>query len=135
VRNPQSRQKYFDYLTHLRNKHGKDYSTQIHQQATKLAEESWSGPDNSWHNGDEDQWSNGQDQWHGNEGAGIVESDNPTDAVTMDIPLVIRMLEYAREDAQTDLELHKVAERMIALSAEGRTLTIDDYNEICGIEE
>lgn len=63
------------------------------------------------------------------------EDANPADTVTLDIPLVIRMLEYAREDAKTDLELHKVTERMIALSKKGRTLTMDDYNKICSIKE
>jgi hypothetical protein len=35
--NPTARQEYFDYMTHLRNKHGKEYSTRIHQQATSFA--------------------------------------------------------------------------------------------------
>ena len=61
----------------------------------------------------------------------IVPVDNPTDEVSIDIPLLIRLLEYAREDAQGDLDLHDVAERMIELSKEGRTLSMDDYNTIC----
>ena len=36
VNNPEKRQNYFDYLAHLRSKHGKEYSTRIHQDATKL---------------------------------------------------------------------------------------------------
>jgi hypothetical protein len=36
-RDPNARQEYFNFLTHLRNKHGKDYSTQVHQEATKLS--------------------------------------------------------------------------------------------------
>jgi hypothetical protein len=58
------------------------------------------------------------------------KSTNPTDKVTLDIPLFIRMLEYAREDAQTDMDLHDVTEKTIALSAKGRTLTMADYNKI-----
>jgi hypothetical protein len=37
LRDPNARQEYFNFLTHLRNKHGKDYSTQVHQEATKLS--------------------------------------------------------------------------------------------------
>ena len=48
------------------------------------------------------------------------------------IPLFIRMLEYAREDAQTDMDLHDVAEKMIALSITGRTLNMSDYEMIVG---
>lgn len=59
------------------------------------------------------------------------EESNPTDTVTMDVPLMIRMFEYAREDAKTDMDLHNIADRMIALSNEGRTLTMDDYETIC----
>lgn len=36
-RDPNARQEYFNFLTHLRNKHGKDYSTQVHQKATKMS--------------------------------------------------------------------------------------------------
>jgi hypothetical protein len=52
-----------------------------------------------------------------------------TDSVSMDIPLLIRMFEYAREDAKTDMELHDITERLIALSDQG-TLTMADYDKI-----
>jgi hypothetical protein len=55
---------------------------------------------------------------------------NPTDKITVDVPLFIRLLEYAREDAKTDMDLHKVTENILALSEEGNTLTMDQYNEI-----
>jgi hypothetical protein len=62
---------------------------------------------------------------------GIMESvKNPKDIVTFDIPLLIRMLEYAREDAKTDMDLHNVVERLIDMSADGKTLTMDEYNSI-----
>lgn len=57
---------------------------------------------------------------------------NPADKVTLDIPLFIRLLEYAREDAKTDMDLHNVAEQAIALSETGKTLTMAQYNEIVG---
>jgi hypothetical protein len=55
---------------------------------------------------------------------------NPTDKITVDVPLFIRLLEYAREDAKTDMDLHKVTENILALSEEGSILTMDQYNEI-----
>ena len=58
------------------------------------------------------------------------KSNNPEDKITMDVPLFIRMLEYAREDAKTDMDLHNVTEKAIALSATGKTLNMSDYNQI-----
>jgi len=55
---------------------------------------------------------------------------NPTDKITLDVPLFIRLLEYAREDAKTDMDLHNVAENIIALSGTGKTLTMAQYDEI-----
>ena len=53
---------------------------------------------------------------------------NPSDKVTLDIPLFIRLLEYAREDAKTDMDLHNVAEKAITASETGKTLTMADYD-------
>lgn len=55
---------------------------------------------------------------------------NPSDKVTVDIPLFIRLLEYAREDAKTDMDLHNVAEKAIAASETGKTLTMTDYDAL-----
>jgi hypothetical protein len=60
---------------------------------------------------------------------------NPRDIITVDVPLFIRLLEYAREDAQTDMDLHDVAEKIISLAASGKTLTMDDYSSIVGSQE
>lgn len=62
----------------------------------------------------------------------ILESQNPIDSVTLDIPLLIRLLEYAREDAKTDMDLHNVTERMIELSKSSQTLSMNDYEHIVG---
>jgi hypothetical protein len=61
-----------------------------------------------------------------------MENFNPSDKITMDVPLFIRMLEYAREDAKTDMDLHKVTENALALSETGKTLTMVQYDEIIG---
>ena len=57
-------------------------------------------------------------------------SVNPTDTVKLDVPLLIRLLEFAREDAKTDMDLHDLAEKLIAYGARGRTLTMKDYEKL-----
>ena len=60
---------------------------------------------------------------------------NPSDIVKMDVPLLIRIMEFAREDAKTDMDLHDVAEKLTALCKRGNTLTMRDYDKIVGQEE
>ena len=62
------------------------------------------------------------------------EVENPVDSVKLDIPLLIRIMEYAREDAKTDLDLHDIAERLISISRSGNTLSMRDYDRIVGKE-
>jgi len=54
------------------------------------------------------------------------DANNPQDVLKISIPLFIRLLEYSREDAKSDVDLHKVAER--AISMQSKILTTDDYN-------
>lgn len=58
------------------------------------------------------------------------QADEP-DHVQLDIPLLIRLLELAREDIKDDVTLHKVVERMITLKNQG-VLNMDHYNFIAG---
>jgi hypothetical protein len=60
---------------------------------------------------------------------------NPRDIVKLDIPLFIRLLEYAREDAKDDMDLHDIAENIIRLSETGGVLSMKDYNAIVGSTE
>lgn len=60
---------------------------------------------------------------------------NQRDTITVDVPLFIRLLEYAREDAQTDMDLHNVSENAISLALSGKTLTMIDYDSIVGSQE
>ena len=62
------------------------------------------------------------------------KSENPIDTITMDVPLFIRMMEFSREDAKSDLDLHDVAEKAISLSNNGKTLTMSDYETMFGGE-
>jgi hypothetical protein len=59
-----------------------------------------------------------------------MEQFNPSDKITLDVPLFIRLLEYARENAKTDMDLHNVAEKAISLSETGKTLTMSDYDSL-----
>lgn len=60
------------------------------------------------------------------------EEGNPTDKITMDIPLFIRMMEFAREDAKDDMILHDVTERAISLMQQNDSLSMDNYEDIIG---
>jgi hypothetical protein len=62
-------------------------------------------------------------------------SINPVDTIKVDIPLLIRLLEYAREDASGDLDLHDLAEKLVAISDRGRTLTMRDYERLVDVPE
>ena len=43
------------------------------------------------------------------------KEEDKVDTITMDIPLFLRMLEYSREDASQDMDLHDVTEKSISL--------------------
>ena len=58
------------------------------------------------------------------------DENTEADTVTMDVPLLIRMMELAREEIKDDATLHHVAKKMIDLGAEGNTLDMKHYEEI-----
>lgn len=51
------------------------------------------------------------------------------DKITFDVPLLIRLFEYMREDVKDDVDLHDVVERIVSMKDQG-TLTMDDYKSI-----
>jgi hypothetical protein len=55
------------------------------------------------------------------------------DSVTMNIPLLIRTLELAREDVKSDAELHHVVENLLKLKNK-KVLTMDDYDYIAHVK-
>jgi hypothetical protein len=65
----------------------------------------------------------------------LLEETNPEDTITVDVPLFIRLLEYAREDAKEDVDLHYLADNAIRLSAEGQVLNMNHYNDIVKQDE
>jgi hypothetical protein len=64
----------------------------------------------------------------------LEEKVDKKDTVTLDIPLLIRVLELAREDIKTDMDLHRVVEKLINIRNKGM-LTMKDYNYIAKIHE
>lgn len=59
------------------------------------------------------------------------------DYVSLDIPLFLRLLEFAREDAKTDLDLHFVTENILRIqqgknesNQAGSFLSMEDYDAI-----
>lgn len=61
--------------------------------------------------------------------------ENPTDKITLDVPLFLRMMEYAKEDAKTDMDLHDVTERAIELMKQNKLLSMKHYDRIVGGEQ
>ena len=63
------------------------------------------------------------------------KEEDKVDTITMDVPLFIRMLEYSKEDAAEDMDLHDVTEKAISLGKERGILQMEDYDEIVGAAE
>jgi len=59
----------------------------------------------------------------------VTEAVDKKDTVTFDIPLLIRVLELTREDIKSDIDLHRVVERLIQIRNKG-VLTMADYRMI-----
>ena len=60
-----------------------------------------------------------------------VPEENPADIIRIDVPLMIRLLEFAREDSQSDLDLHNLTEKLIVACAEpGKNLSMADYDSL-----
>lgn len=68
---------------------------------------------------------------------GLLEAkkEDAVDTITMDIPLFLRMLEYSREDAKQDLDLHDVTEKANSLGKEKGILSMEDYDAIVSAAE
>lgn len=64
----------------------------------------------------------------------INEIADKVDTIEMNVPLLMKLMEYAKEDAKNDEELHRIMEKIVAASKEG-TLTMDTYKEIVSEEK
>jgi hypothetical protein len=61
--------------------------------------------------------------------ADTMSDTDKKDKVTFDVPLLIRVFELVREDVKTDMDLHNLVERLLALKDQG-TLTMAHYEKI-----
>ena len=59
----------------------------------------------------------------------VTEETDQKDMVCFDIPLLIRVLEFTREEMKTDIELHNMVERLINMR-ETYPLTMTEYDSI-----
>lgn len=71
------------------------------------------------------------DDWN-EEKKQVKEAVDRKDTVTMNIPLLIRLVEWSREDAKSDMDLHKMIENVIHMRNRG-VLTMDHYEQIVKI--
>ena len=62
----------------------------------------------------------------------IREEEDPTDIIAMDVPLFLRMLEWAKEEAAEDVDLHEVTERAIEAVKLRGLLSMEDYDSLIG---
>jgi len=63
---------------------------------------------------------------------GEATKEDPTDIIAMDVPLFLRMLEWAKEEAAEDVDLHEVTERAIEAVKLRGLLSMDDYDSLIG---
>jgi len=62
--------------------------------------------------------------------ADVPVSEDIPDIIAVDVPLFIRLLEFAREDSKSDLDLHDIAERAIEAVKLRGVLSMDDYETL-----
>lgn len=62
------------------------------------------------------------------------EMQDKQDFVSLDIPLLIRVLELVREDIKSDKDLHDLVERILSIKNMG-VLTMDQYEKIASAQQ
>jgi len=66
----------------------------------------------------------------------LATQNDPVDTISLDVPLLIRLFEFVREDVQTDEELHVIASNLLnASKTTNAALTMSDYNLILNPQE
>ena len=59
-----------------------------------------------------------------------VDDEKEIDIIKVDVPLFIRLLEYAREDAKDDEDLHRMTERLTLECRGGRSVGMEVYDRV-----
>ena len=57
---------------------------------------------------------------------------NKEDFITINVPLLIRLLEWAHEDCKSDVEIHNLVQKAIELSLNNDKLEMQDYENLLG---
>lgn len=65
----------------------------------------------------------------------LENSHDPIDTITMDVPLMIRLFEWAKEDCKDDAHLHEIAQNIISVSKESAILSMQHYKDIITNED
>lgn len=66
---------------------------------------------------------------------GLNEGGNvETDVIKINVPTFLRALEFAKEDAQNDMQLHEVAENAIKMSQQ-KTIQMSDYQDLVKVSQ
>ena len=55
------------------------------------------------------------------------EANEGTDVVKLTVPMFVRLLEWAREEAKSDMDVHKLTEKIVAKKG---VLSSDDYDAL-----
>jgi hypothetical protein len=64
----------------------------------------------------------------------LKETQDPVDTVTMDVPLLTKILELAREEIKSDTELHDLISKLVEMKNQG-VLTMDQYDQLAAKEQ
>lgn len=57
----------------------------------------------------------------------MTEANEGTDIIKVTVPMFVRLLEWAREEAKTDMDIHKLTEKVVSKKG---VLTSDDYEKL-----
>lgn len=60
----------------------------------------------------------------------LLKSGERATVIRVDIPLFIRLLEHAREEAKNDIELHDIAEKLSEVCLDGTIARMRDYEKL-----
>lgn len=65
----------------------------------------------------------------------MVENMDKVDTITVDVPLFLRLLEWAKEDSKNDMDLHDITENIVRLNKTNNVLNMSNYDEIINKDE
>ena len=69
--------------------------------------------------GDNNDMQEPEDEFADSELTDMENDEDAVDTIQIDVPTLIRAMEFAREDAGTDDAIHQMAERLVAASKDG----------------